>query len=915
MADLDPVAKLSQILAADPRSRVFVDLARALVGRGELQKAIDVCWGGLVHHPDSIQGRVVLGGALLQQGRPEDALEPLERAAELAPADARVRELLAEARREATPGQVMAHAAPAPPAPVFPPRPEDVETLARGKPPPPRLEREPAAAGQASPQEPPATSLADIEHFLAEATVRDPDREQTGSVPLSLSPPVPVLGERRLPPPGKPGEPPPASPPAREPPVRSPQPPPRYQEPPARPPPAPRAAPPEAPPLPGRGPAAKAPPPEAPTPEPKRKRGAPEEKTGSTALHHLPDDPEAAARIAAKYEAELRDKMLKGEKGEVRRGPAIATVVAVLLVLASLATYAVVRHLRRADEARSAVAAARAGLARDTLGSLREAARALEEARRLDPSLPDAASLLAQVDALLWADFADEKALDRARELAKAADAGEGAIAARYLTAADPAQREEAAAALVRAAPSGGPLVRLLAGDILRGRGDRDAARQNLEAAARATPPMLRALVELGDMARAAGEPEQALRLYRTALQGHATHPRAALGAAEARLALGKGLEEGLRDVEAMDADPQSAPPGPERLRAELVHARLLFVLGRQGEAVEDLRKAAGRFPGRAEVPAAMAEVNMARGEYDAAVGDAERAARLAPADAAMAELLARARLGRGRFRELLRDTEGTSSRALRLLRAQARAELGEWALARAELEQTRRDGRMSAEAAAWAALCEAAAGRRTQAGAILQALVGAGAQQPAARLAQARLFLNDGRRAEAERELRAAAALDGAPPLVGVELSNLLRAKGRAGEAGDVAAAAVRRNPFHAATRLALARARLDLGSAADAAEEADRVLEDRPRDPEALRLVAAARLQTGQVATARAAASRLVGVAPDDAGAWLLEGRAAAAQGDVKGARRSLARALHLAGSGPRAEEARRALAKLPR
>jgi tetratricopeptide (TPR) repeat protein len=426
---------------------------------------------------------------------------------------------------------------------------------------------------------------------------------------------------------------------------------------------------------------------------------------------------------------------------------------------------------------------------------------------------------------------------------------------------------------------------------------------------------MLRALAELGDMARAAGETEQALRLYRTALQGHATHPRAVLGAAEARLALGKGLDEGLREVEAMGKDPQSAPPGPERLRAELVHARLLFALGRQGDAVEDLRGAAGRFPGRADVPAALAEMNMARGAFDAAEGDAERAQRFAPADPAMVELLARARLGRGRFRELLRDTEGSSSRAVRLVRAQARAELGEWAQARAELEQTRRDGRMSAEAAAWAALCEAAAGRRSQASAILQALAGAGAQQPAARLAQARLHLSDGRPSEAERELRAAAAPDGAPALVRVELSNLLRARGRASEAEEVAEAVVKGNPFHAGARLALARARLDLGKGEGAAREADRVLEDRPRDPEALRVAVAARLQTGQVEAARAASARLLTLAPGDAGSWLLDGRAAAAQGDVKAARRSLGRALRLAGSAPRAEEARKALASLPK
>jgi hypothetical protein len=357
MADLDPVAKLSQILAADPRSRVFVELARALAARGELQKAIDVCWGGLQHHPDSVQARAILGGALLDQGRPEDALEPLERAAKLAPSDARVRELLEEARREATPGQV-AHAAPAPPAPAFPPRAEDPETLARGRQ-PPRLEREPHAGeppGPALPPGAPAAGLADIEHFLDQASVRDPERELTGSVPLSE--PVPVLGERPMPP--TPGPPPAAPSPQGEaslPPPLRPQPPPLRVPPPlAEVSPAPEPSPPtSATPAPGASPSGS-----------KRKRAFRRDKTTSTALR-LPDDPAAAARIAAKYEAELRDEMLKREKHEVRRGPAIAAVAAVLLVLASLATYALVRRIRRADEARSAVAA-RAGLARARRG-------------------------------------------------------------------------------------------------------------------------------------------------------------------------------------------------------------------------------------------------------------------------------------------------------------------------------------------------------------------------------------------------------------------------------------------------------------------------------------------------------------------------------------------------------------------
>jgi len=140
------VEKYEQILAADPRSRIFVELAKALVDRGEHARAIEVCRRGLEHHPSSILGRVVWGRALLETGEPKSAMDQFEiaialdpgspyafnlvgeallakglhkealpvlaRAAELQPADARVRSWLEEAHRGAK-GEVAAPPAPA----------------------------------------------------------------------------------------------------------------------------------------------------------------------------------------------------------------------------------------------------------------------------------------------------------------------------------------------------------------------------------------------------------------------------------------------------------------------------------------------------------------------------------------------------------------------------------------------------------------------------------------------------------------------------------------------------------------------------------------------------------------------------------------------------------------------------------
>src|SRR5512144_1499576 len=79
------VDKYEQILAADPRSRIFVELAKALVERGDHARAIAVCRQGLEHHPASILGRAVLGRALLESGDTAGALEQLGAATRLDP--------------------------------------------------------------------------------------------------------------------------------------------------------------------------------------------------------------------------------------------------------------------------------------------------------------------------------------------------------------------------------------------------------------------------------------------------------------------------------------------------------------------------------------------------------------------------------------------------------------------------------------------------------------------------------------------------------------------------------------------------------------------------------------------------------------------------------------------------------------
>ncbi len=71
------------VLAQDPSSTDFVELAKTLIDQGNHLPAIDVCRTGLDHHPNSILGRVLWGRALIHLGRPAEAMEQFDRAIDL----------------------------------------------------------------------------------------------------------------------------------------------------------------------------------------------------------------------------------------------------------------------------------------------------------------------------------------------------------------------------------------------------------------------------------------------------------------------------------------------------------------------------------------------------------------------------------------------------------------------------------------------------------------------------------------------------------------------------------------------------------------------------------------------------------------------------------------------------------------
>lgn len=159
----EDIRALSTVLAADPASLVYVDLAEALRRRGDLDQALRVVNGGLTRHPEHADGLDCLGRihasrdelprareawgralavapdhlgalkgmgfALFRKGDAHGALAVLERALEVNPADDGTRRALDTVRR--TLGSESA-APVAPVAPVAPPVPPAARPVERG---------------------------------------------------------------------------------------------------------------------------------------------------------------------------------------------------------------------------------------------------------------------------------------------------------------------------------------------------------------------------------------------------------------------------------------------------------------------------------------------------------------------------------------------------------------------------------------------------------------------------------------------------------------------------------------------------------------------------------------------------------------------------------------------------------------
>ncbi len=776
------VEKYQQILAADPRSLIFVELARALLERGDPRRAMEVCRAGLEHHPKSIVGRITWGRALLQAGDVKgahdqfdvaigidpgtpyaynlvgdvlvaaglfrDALPVLARAVELQPADAQARTRLEEARRQAGGGTAVA--IPAAAAPTGP----KTAAVGAGQ---TRLAT-PAVTGPGEGQEPspppPGAGDQDDDAPTDELTLRlafdefPAETDQPARAPVP--PPVPPSRKGRLH--------------------------------------GPRT-------LLGLLPAG----------EPASvKTPAPAAATDAAEAH----------RLASAYELELREKAAHAEAKETapsKRGRLVALVALAAVLAGAGGTFFWFRAKARAEELERTLKEARIGLARDTRGALAKAAEVLARARAGSPNDPRLLSLVAQVNAVLASDHGDATARVLARELTDPAVAGDGALAARWLLAASAAQKADAATALV-STPAGTtpePILHRLAGEVLLARGELDSGRARLEKAAGATPPDLAALALLGDSFLKANDPERALAYYEAAIGAHATHPRSVMGAAEARLALSRPLDGSARELAAVEADQASPPPLREKVRFELAYARALAATGELTGAVRRLTLAAGALGDSPRLETTRAELLLDARRWGEAEVAAAKAVRLEPKATDHRLLLARARNGARRHAAALQALEGRDGRSVWLERGIALHGLGRQEQARAALERTIRDGKMPGDAAIWYARADVALGHADRAVTLLTRLAGAKGAGALASATLGEALLAARRPADAEAACQVAISRDARSPAGHRCLGQVLLGSGRAAEAIAPLEQAVALDPADTEARKLLAAAK----------------------------------------------------------------------------------------------------------
>jgi cellulose synthase operon protein C len=733
------VDKYEQILAQDPASTAFVELAKALIEKEDHARAIDVCRQGLSHHSSSVVGRVLWGKALISLGRPAEAMEQfdqaiainrdnphaynlisevllqkrlyrsalplLRKAVALQPNDGRLKSWLEQTQAALSGG----------PAPVLTSPEEETassdaepglddegagtENGADGDGALERAEQSELSGGESSQASEPTSGGGDRElkadlPVSAQAEGHDaPSAESTADDAGGTTPPA-FASEDLGPGPATASA---EAPEQSGPPVLAP------------------AASVRSPPRPRGGGLLDDLPDEIETSQPAE---APKPQIATQAVE----------AIARDYEKELRAKFAetverKKKSFVARHGLKLAAAgVVVVAVGVAAAMYAQTLSVNRGSLP-DVLAEAKKSILLDTRDGYTKALDALGRAVRMDEESAEAWALTALARALAFAEHGGNEA-DRAAARVALAKPGVrerfrplAIVADWYL--ADPAARPDRDKQVLEADAPDAELNEL-AGRILLSRDDAKKALQRFQAALSDQPNNVRALVALGDYYRSSGDFNKALEFYVTAGEASRLHPQRVLAMAESQLELGRDLATALAQVEQL---PENLLTDEHKARRVLMRGRLLTATGEGAKAVEALAQGPSLFPSHAlDFHLALGNAQRRAGRMADAQRSFEAALSLQPSSEEVREALGRVLIDRDRPQEALAAVPADAqSRKISLMRGIAYTRLRDWKKARAEFERTQVKGRFPLEAVIHLALADAAQGEPSRAQGVLE--------------------------------------------------------------------------------------------------------------------------------------------------------------------------------------------------
>jgi cellulose synthase operon protein C len=869
------VERYEEILAQDPTSHLFVELANSLVEQGDNARAVAVCQQGVLHNQSSVAGRVMWGKALINLGRPAEAMEQFDRAVAVNRDDPYAYHLICEVLlskglyRSALPllrkaallapddeelhtwlEQTQAALAGGPPPTIKPSSRSLAETMERtdpGRAAPPVLKEVPPQPAPATPSPVPRTSPSGLSPVLATfSELENPSPSTTRDVI-----PVPFLWDGSARDGVTIGT---AHPPSN-----------------------------------GQGMLSE----------------IPELSEGSTvpSLPRTGLSTQATEAIAKQFEQDLTKKVQEAQedKSFLQRHWVKLGVLSVLTI-ALVAGVGAFRHTRTVNQGRDlkdALASAHKGFALDTAAGYAQGLEALRQAVSMDARSPEAWALTALGHARL---FAEHGGGPEEKTLAEQALAHPGveehsagtALVTRWLLADGPGRAQQKAQVV------GSKLdlteVHELAGRILLEAGDAKTAVLRFKRALELQGANVRALLALADYYREAGDDANALTFYASAAQLSATHPDRVLGEAESLLATGQDVQATVSQVEKLPA-PKDSLTQAQKARRALDLGRLQSATGAHILAVQTLTEGAKAFPERAfDFQLALGDALRAGGDMPAAQDAFEAAVKARPKSEEAREGLARVLLARDREREVLTRFAADDSRKLALVRGEAAVRLKDWKRARAEFQKTQVGGRVPVEAVAMLALVDAAEGDADKAVAALERTQ-ASSKRPRSEVSVAlgKLYWQRGvldqARAQFEQAMKDVRDWEGA-----CALGRLLLSKGAPDKALEPLSISVQRNGSHGESRHAFSRALLSLGRNEDGLRQAEAWLADNPSSAAASRDVAFAELQLGRMKDADGHLQKALQREPADVDAQRLKAQLLFAKGDVRGGMQALEKANRL-------------------